>query len=413
MINAVATQLGRVNENRKTLLVVSEGFETAPRPRRQTLPTLSDAVRAADRGNVSIYPIDPRAFLPASQALPEAGDDSQNVLQTMAAQTSGAAILRAAERDAGLQRIARDASAFYVVTVSVDGRLPQGSFHPVEVRVKRPGVELRSRSGFWTASAEELLVAELQKPRPPKPPPGPPLRTSDFIRPWVGTIRGPGDLIRVTIVWEPAPRVLSGPRPPREPDRIELTATTQDGTVVFQGPIISTAPRVAKASEPSQAVFDVPPGGLRLQMQIQDGEARLLDTDVREIVVSPIQGDIAFGAVSLFRARTAREFRALESDAGAPPIAARQFSRSERLLIRVPVYASAAAPPVVARLLNQAGGVMRELVVTTIPASGDSGGFKQIDLPLAALASGDYSIELSADTPTTRARQTVAFRVTP
>jgi hypothetical protein len=54
----------------------------------------------------------------------------------------------------------------------------------------------------------------------------------------------------------------------------------------------------------------------------------------------------------VFRARTARDFQALTADASAVPLACREFSRAERLLIRFDVYGGAVPSAV---LLNRAG----------------------------------------------------------
>ena len=55
---------------------------------------------------------------------------------------------------------------------------------------------------------------------------------------------------------------------------------------------------------------------------------------------------VALGTPEVFRARNAREFRALEAQA-AVPVASREFSRTERLLIRFPAYGPAGTPPLV------------------------------------------------------------------
>ena len=81
-LNALAEQMGSVNNLRKTLLVVTEGFEAPARRRGQEyLATIDSAIRSANRANVSIYPIDPR---PASADAPGAA------LRSLASETNGA-----------------------------------------------------------------------------------------------------------------------------------------------------------------------------------------------------------------------------------------------------------------------------------------------------------------------------------
>ena len=99
----------------------------------------------------------------------------------------------------------------------------------------------------------------------------------------------------------------------------------------------------------------------------------------------------------------------MDADPDAVPIAAREFSRTERLIIRVPAYAPDGAPHVSARLLGRSGSALRDLHVEP-PRS--AGGWFQIDLPLAGFAPGEYSIEIGATSPAGEAKDLLAFRIT-
>src|SRR5262245_9200131 len=144
-------------------------------------------------------------------------------------------------------------------------------------------------------------------------------------------------------------------------------------------------------------------------MAIEDAAARPLDTDVRDLVVDPMTAPVALGTPEVFRARNARDLRAFMADPEAVPVAAREFSRTERLLIRVPAYSPDGQPKVTARLASRAGS-MRYIDV----APGPSDDRFQIDLPLAGLASGEYVIQLRVTTADAgEARADVSFKVTP
>ncbi len=102
-----------------------------------------------------------------------------------------------------------------------------------------------------------------------------------------------------------------------------------------------------------------------------------------------------------------REHQQLKSDANPVPVASREFSRTDRLLIRVPVYGPAGtAPPLSAHLLNRAGSAMSELVPVPAPAATE----QQFELPLAGLAPGEYVIEIKAADGD--AKELIGFRVT-
>ncbi len=90
------------------------------------------------------------------------------------------------------------------------------------------------------------------------------------------------------------------------------------------------------------------------------------------------------------------------------PVAAREFSRTEHLLIRFAAYGASDAPPALsAKLLGRGGAAIRTLAVST-EAAGDNA----IDLPLANLAAGEYIIELTATTGGTEVKDRLGFRVT-
>src|SRR4029450_1507667 len=120
-----------------------------------------------------------------------------------------------------------------------------------------------------------------------------------------------------------------------------------------------------------------------------------------------MRSGVLIGTPEVMRARNAREFRTLDSEL-AVPVASREFSRTERLMVRFRTYAPLDAPlTVTARLLSRMGA-MRDLPVT--PASG-AFGTSVLDVPLAGLAVGEYIIEVSATSPAGEAKDVIDFRV--
>ena len=128
------------------------------------------------------------------------------------------------------------------------------------------------------------------------------------------------------------------------------------------------------------------------------------------LVVTPaaLTAQVVLGTPQVWRARNAREFRALQEHPEAAPVAAREFSRTERLLIRVPAF-GADTPLVSARLLSRLGVPMRDLPLAT----GDDASTRQVDLPLSGFAVGDYVIEFTARGTGRDVRESLRFRVVP
>jgi VWFA-related protein len=402
-LNALAIHLGTAGTGRKALIVVSEALARLERRRGQEfMPTPETIARSANRANVAIYAIDPRGGNGAD-------DPASQTLRSLATDTDGQTLT--GDPGAGLLRIADELGAYYLLTYRAP-HIEDGKFHEVQVKVKRPGVRLRARKGFWAPSPDDALRAALlaRANEPPKPaaPLEPMRRVSPLIRPWFGLARGDDGKTRVTIVWEPAARV-PGDRS-RVPARVVLTALAADGTALFEGPLRPTGPGATEenGSQAARAVFDAAPGRLRLRMSIQDVAAQVLDSDVRDLAVSDFRRDIAIGTPAVLRARNARELRLLDVVA-AVPVASRVFSRAEHLVIRFPAYGPTGAVPLLsAKLMSRVGSTMRDLTIAPAAAPDTN----QIDLSLAGLAAGEYVIEITATSPAGEARDRVGFRVT-
>ena len=399
-INALAVHLGSLTDRRKALIVATDSVERAERHRGQDyLPTLETIIRSANRSNVSVYPFDPRD--------PASAEPSADELRRLADETEGSAI--GADAEPGLRRVAADATAYYLLSFRTT-HPDDGRFRELQARVKRAGATVRTRKGYWTASPdEELRASVLAKANEPKVvvPLEPAPHASTLIRPWFGFSRGEGGKTRVTFVWEPAARV-PGDRARHTVSKLVFQARAADGSVVFEGPVAPTGPAAADDfAAPTRAIFEVPPGRLRLKMSIEDAVSTVLDRDIREMSIRDLKGDVVVGTPEILRARTVREFRALEGKAAAP-VASREFSRTERLLIRFRAYGPSDGPLTIsAQLLDRAGHAIRALSVTTPPA-----GDNTIDLPLAGFAPGDYAIEVKAVSGAHQAAERAPIRVT-
>ena len=136
------------------------------------------------------------------------------------------------------------------------------------------------------------------------------------------------------------------------------------------------------------------------------GPGGVLDQEVRKIAVPDFTNpESILSTPRVHRARTVRDFQAAASNAAAVPVASREFSRTERLLIRFDVYGSATPTAV---LMNRNGQKMSDLTVA--PAT--AGGTHQIDLGLNAIAAGEYLIEITAKGGVSESKELVAIRVT-
>jgi hypothetical protein len=339
-----------------------------------------------------------------------------------------------------MKQIVRDSSAYYLLGYTSAQAKTDGKFHAINVRVKRPGVEVRARKGYWALPPE--AVTAIEKAAKPASAPsafttalaaiGQPER-SRVVRTWIGTSRGENGKTKVTFVWEPVPKA-PGERQAAasdQPARVSLMAVGADGSPYFRGRVPTVTPEATLASAaprstastasgptpapgprgPSRVTFEVNPGKMQLRVSVEGAESQVLDSEIRDITVPDLtSSQVVLGTPELFRARTLRDYQQLKADAEAVPVVVRDFSRTDRVLIRVMAYGpGTSAPMVKVRLLNRTGQSMNDVAAT--PAS-TPGGPWQCDLPLSALATGDYVVEITAGDEGEGARELIGFRVT-
>jgi hypothetical protein len=197
-----------------------------------------------------------------------------------------------------------------------------------------------------------------------------------------------------------------------------LTALGANGSLVFRGRVPDAAyasiaaPGPGGASPargPQRVVFDAAPGKVQLRVAVEGSSAQTLDTETREIAIPDMTApQPTIGTPMVLRARTLPELNKLKADPDAVPSAAREFNRTERLLVRVPVYGPAGAPALSVHILNRSGGAIAEVPAAPSPKPD----VLQIEMPLAALAPGEYVLEIKTGDRDGDAKELLGFRVT-
>jgi hypothetical protein len=143
---------------RKSILVLSEGF-----PRDEGMEARYRAViDAAQRGNTSVYftaargLTGPSGYSADSRTAPAPGDLAMmNVEENLLAfagaaqltEETGGALTHSNDLAAGLERIATDLSAYYLLGYQPEPSAA-GKWHKLEVRVDRAGARVRARRGY-------------------------------------------------------------------------------------------------------------------------------------------------------------------------------------------------------------------------------------------------------------------------
>ena len=383
---------------------------------------MQDVWDACNRNNTAIYAVDPRGLaiggfditanisMRTSQSYLNASIDT---LRELAENTDGRAIVNRNDLAAGMKQIIRDSSAYYLVGYNSTQAPTDGKFHEIKVRVKRPGVQVRARKGYWAYTADDVKRAVAG----PKPGPPPEVtkaldcdRADDQspLHPHLDRQRqgrGRPDA-RDAAVGAAAADARRAGATNRAASRV--LATSPSGDIVYRG---SVPTELAAPGNGGIIRFEAPPGKLDMRLTIEGDGTGTLDTEDRELVVPDLSApEVMLSTPKVWFARNAREFTALTAGVPPAPTATREFRRTDRLLVRLDAYAPANAPTTVtAQLLNQQGTKMSDVPVT---APTDGGQTYSIDLPLASFAAGQYLLEITANSEGHKpVSELVAFRL--
>jgi len=159
---------------RKAIVLVSEGFRPPEinGPDDRVMRQMDRLTDLALRTGTVIYGLDPRGLmtggLTAEDNLKQGGSgaaaehgigrrrsliETQDALATLAERTGGIAVLNNNDLARGLRRIGDDFRGYYIIgynppegTIAAPGKTAR--FHKVSLKVRRPGVRVRTREGF-------------------------------------------------------------------------------------------------------------------------------------------------------------------------------------------------------------------------------------------------------------------------
>ncbi len=387
---------------------------------RATFASLTDA---ANRGNVSFYPIttqglrvfDANPGAPPPEASSREGDVATtrraDSVRSLAANTDGLAMAAAADVEPALHRIVDDLSSYYLLTYHSTNPTPDGKVRTIQVRSTRPGVEFRTRRGYRVPKpaeeVEESAATSSTKRTAPKTPleaalaalkadrPNVPLRIGAAFAP-LGPPDSNSTRFHMWALAEIDPVVarhgewIGG-------GTIELSVTAKNGetltrqSVTFGGGEHSASIDLGEvATADGEVVVHAsarPAGGGRQNY----GEALALDS-----LSWP-------GRPLIYRRGPATAMKYV-------PTASLDFNRTERIRVDLPLAEVPAAPA--AELLNRSGQPMSIPVVVTTRTDGKVT-WLTAEVTLSPLAEGTYLVRLKPDKARVEASVVAGFRIVP
>jgi len=188
-VRKLAEFMAGVRGRRKAMLLIGEGIDyniyeatgVLGSTASSVLLDTQDAIAAATRGNVSIYAIDPRGLTTGDEDLitqsSTIGDAdgralqnelrlSQDSLRVLASSTGGFAAVNRNDLNGAFDRIVAENSSYYVFGYYSTNERRDGRFRKIEVRVKRPGLRVRSRNGYFEARGRRPNTTPTNKVSP-------------------------------------------------------------------------------------------------------------------------------------------------------------------------------------------------------------------------------------------------------
>jgi VWFA-related protein len=174
LVQKLAEFMEGIRGRRKSILLVSEGISYdvhdvfTNSSAGFILQQTRDTVAAATRGNVAIYALDPRGLTAFDETIEVGGTPaditpsqfsvtgslqsalrlSQQSLQVLADETGGFAAVNRNDLSGAFARIVRENSVYYVLGYYPSNEQRDGRFRTLDVRVKRPGLQVRARRGY-------------------------------------------------------------------------------------------------------------------------------------------------------------------------------------------------------------------------------------------------------------------------
>jgi VWFA-related protein len=461
-LGSLADWLAGIHGRRKAVVFFSEGIDyniwdtigaggvasnAADSTRRGDgtvlLNRAQDAINAATRANVNIYAIDPRGLatigedaiemtgLPpdaevvglGATALQDELRDQQQSLRTLAEETGGFASVSSNDFSTAFKRIVDENSSYYVLGYYPTNDRRDGRFRKIEVRLKRPGLQVIARKGYAAPkgkpAAEKKVEASAGTSKELRDALNSPLQMSGLkLAVFAAPLKGPSRKAAIALVTQFLGK--------------EFAFTEKDGTfhntlemsyaaVDKQGKVADgkrdsvalsfkpeTYKRVLEAGFRVQSRLELPPGSYQLRIAVRESGGRtgsvFYDLLVPDFSKDPlgisgiIVSSLAAGAVP-----TAGAIPEIGDALKTPPTTSRVFSAGDELSVLAEVYDNQGAQSHSVDITATLKAEGRTQVFSNSETrsskelGGPSGGYGYTNrIPLKGLAPGLYLLTIEA-----------------
>jgi len=420
----VATALQDTPEGRKAIVVISPGipfnFSMESLQEADDIGDVMAAFQALQRANINVYTFDPSGLTPDGIVGPRL-----DTLRTFAESTGGRAVIATNTPEVHVPQVFVENGSYYLLGIPARKPGNRDEFRKLKVTVNRPGVEVRTRAGYF--------VERLPKPSGRKaaaPPPtaldkafGSALPTGDLpLSVSVAPFAVPGSresALAVTIG-------TSRPAPDRTvTEKMELRATAYEYETYRQrGTVLQTLELTSRPSAAGERRFEVPlrlplrAGRYELRVGAESSSGAAGGVYVNADVPNFAKADLSLSGLILGTLRGA----AAQSDALADlvpvvPTVRREFAVTEAPLAFVRAYQMGTRTPLPAavtmRIVDAEGRQVfaDEATLAGGRFQGDRGADYQLELSRAKLGPGDYLLSIEVKAAKRTVRREVRFRL--
>ena len=418
MVREVSAWLARIPCRKKSVILVSDGFEYDP---RKTVLASGEIGRT----NVTLYAVDMRG--------PGAVQAPLNQLNLLTEDTGGFVVMDNNDIDRGFRRIVAENSAYYLLAY-YSSHPRDDKFHQINVRITRPGVTVRARRGYTSPDREPLrrLAADRQASEGIIDALRSPVQLTNLrMRVFAAPFRAAADasvLVGIELVGRDLPLETNG--------TVELSYVAIDARGKEHGwrtdrLRLSLQPATRTRVEQSGVIalkrIELPPGRYRLQVAAFDPARSVAGTVISDLDVPDFKNATFAMSGLLLTARssdllTAYADEQIKDVLPASPSGSRTFPRDDEIAAFAEIYDDHVRPhqvDIVTTVRSAAGAVVFE--ETAERASGElhttqDGVYRHVArIPLNAFEPGSYVLSLEARSrlnPKLAAGRQVPFTVT-
>jgi VWFA-related protein len=447
-LKGVAEYLTGVRGRRKAVVYFSEGIDydvnnvIENRYASDIRDEMQAAIAVASRANVSFYAVDPRGLGGFEEGIEIASvpiEDNtlgttsmlnetrlaQDSLRTVSDETGGFAALNRNNFQDAFARIIRENSSYYVLGYYSDDTRRDGRFRQVDVRVRRPGVQVRARKGYvaprgrvaeaGSAAAEGTSAALREALNSPVPVSA--LGLSAFAAPF----RGSGDKASISISLEiDGSRFKFAEKDGRLSDDVEISIIAYDdrGRAKDGGhdsvtitPRPQTRDLILRHGVRVLRRLELEPGRYNLRIGARESGSGavgsvMLDLEVPDFAKAGLaMSGIVLTSAGASRVPTARPDELLKGVLPASPTTMREFVRQDQIAAYAEIYDNQTRTPHRVAIKTT---VLSDEGVAVFTASEErrseelgkaGGGYGHLaKVPLQGFAPGRYLLRIEAQT---------------